>query len=103
MTVVNIALSDDDLSLARQRAAKHGFTEIEEYLRELVTEQLHVDVDDDERVDWGAPEHLHVTSKEQLKNLILEGEGKPAKVMTKEDWVQFRRELVERYGSGKRQ
>lgn len=50
---------------------------------------------------YGAPDDLRVSSKEHLNQLLQEAEESPAAPMTKEDWVQFRRELVERYGPRK--
>jgi hypothetical protein len=51
--------------------------------------------------DYGAPDHLHVTSKEQLIKLALEGLESPSREMTKEDFAMMRRELIEKYGPGK--
>jgi hypothetical protein len=99
MTAITINLSDAELMRVRQEAAKKGFTGIEDYLHELVAESLKNEGEETE--DYGAPEDLQIRSKEQLRELIREGAESPKHVMTKEDWAQMRRELVERHGPRK--
>src|ERR1700730_6530201 len=94
MAAISITLSDNELLLARNQAAKQGFTRIEEYLRDLVVVHLH---DDKESEDFGAPEHLTVTSKDQLQALILEGLESPARERSKADFDKVRQEIIQRH------
>jgi hypothetical protein len=97
MAAVTITLSDDELSLAREQAAIRGFTEIEDYLRNLLTECLHGD--DAEKVDWGAPDEIRVTSREKLSALIEEGLNSPLRERTQADFDRVRQEIIDRHQS----
>ena len=91
---VLIDLSDDEILTMRVEAARQGFPNVEEYLRELVTH----DVQLQRQIEAiGPPDELRVTTKEQLQEMILEGLQTPAREMTKADFDEMRRELIQRY------
>jgi hypothetical protein len=92
MAVVTITLSDDELLQVREQAARRGFVEIEDYLRDAVTEQLNREEPDNAS---DAP----LVSKEQLEAMILEGLASPARVRTKQDFDQVRAEIIARHRS----
>jgi hypothetical protein len=98
MNQVTINLSEKGISIARERAAERGFGGVEEYLSRIVEASLACGESDEA---YGAPPYLQIKSKEHLEALIVEGLQSPGQPMTKEDWQQFRRELVERFVSGK--
>ena len=96
MTAVTIRLSDEDLSIARKLAADQGYSDTEAFLQMLVTERIHGG-DSEEFEDYAAPEHLNVSSSEQLKALVREGLASPAGEMTQADFDKMRRELIDRH------
>ncbi len=98
MATVTIALSDEQMALAKAQATERGFARLELYLQSLVSEQLR---GDDVEEDCGAPKHLRVSSLEQMKTLVEEGLRSPAREMTHEDFQQMRQAVVDRHNASK--
>jgi hypothetical protein len=97
MVSVTIALSDEQLALAKAQALEGGFSALEDYIQSLITG--HLDRKDND--DFGAPEQLRAASIEQFKTMIEDGLKSPAREMTKADFEQMRQELVERHRKSK--
>jgi hypothetical protein len=93
MALVTIALSDDDLRLARAQAASGGFPAIEAYLQKLVVDQLQCEVDE----SLGAPEPLAASSVDQATALIRDGVASPSREMTPSDFASLRADLSRGY------
>lgn len=97
MAAMTIDLSEQDISLARRRASELQIG-VEVYLQRVITEHLQdtpADVDE----DYGAPDHLNVTSMGQIESLVREGLASPSTVLTEADMEQMRRDLIARHAN----
>jgi hypothetical protein len=91
MAKVTVELPDEIRDRLGTRAAEEGFDTPDAYLAALIREDVI-------GTDFGAPDHLRVTSHEDLEAKLLEGLASPAAEMAPGDWADLRRRLIERHG-----
>jgi len=96
MTAVTITFSEEEFARVRQQATEQGFANVEEYVQTIVTIRLWHDRDEDGEREY-VSEPPPVITKAQLEAMALEGLASPSREMTKQDFADMRRELVERY------
>ena len=92
MTSLHLTVPDDLKPKLEARAAESGYPNLEAYVEAL----LRADAD---AADYGAPAHLTPQSREELESFVAQGMQSPARPMTKSDWDQLRRDLVDRQRS----
>jgi hypothetical protein len=96
MTRISIELTEDLRRKAEARAAASGHASVERYIESLVEADTVADVDDE---NYGAPEHLTISSQDDLQTKLLEGvESGPVVEMTEHEWASIRQEVAERIG-----
>jgi hypothetical protein len=87
MTRLSIPISDDIKAKLEARAAQSGHPSLESYVNALVLE-------DAQMIDYGAPDHLRIRSREHLESLVQEGLNSPASEMSASDWDRMRQNLI---------
>jgi len=89
MPVIEIRMTDDQLSVVEQKAKASHFDSVSDYVMSLI------DGEKDGGKDYGAPEHLRVKSVEHLAELIQEGlDSGPGIPLTDEYIEQLRNRVT---------
>ena len=91
----SINLPPDLEAKVAARAAESGHATIEDYLESLVRADADVVSE-----DYGAPPHLHVSSRDQLEQLLSErmDDDQPPIEATPELWESLRRRVRAKHG-----
>jgi plasmid stability protein len=95
MTRLTLDLPDDLRRQLEARAARAGHASVEEHVTALIREDLECDDD----VAHGAPDHLKVRSPDDLVSKLREGLHTPASEMTAADWDEMRRRFLQRHNA----
>jgi hypothetical protein len=102
MPTVTITLSGESAELALRRAKERGHSELAQYVRELVAEDAGRQdgpADGTGGEDRGAPPHLRADTREQLEALLHQTLDSPAREMTKSDWDEMKRRLIDSHSA----
>jgi hypothetical protein len=88
MTAIPIQLPDDLRARIEARAAAAGSTNVADYIRALVEEDVAGDLLD-------GPAHLSPKTAEEADALVREGLASPTRPMTDADWAMIRQAVDE--------
>lgn len=91
MVQINIQLPEDIKSIAEERAARGGYRNVDTYVESLIR----ADVEE----EFSPPEHLHIHSQTHLEELLQEAHAGGTVELTKADWEEKRRRLVEKHAA----
>jgi hypothetical protein len=93
MSTVHLQLPDDLRSTAEARAAREGFSSLDQYITSLIlADQLN-----------DAPAGVTATSEDQLKQMLLEGLSSGAgREISNNEWEQKRQSLIARHAKADR-